>query len=144
MEKKGVLTRILTITGSFLVFFPLIAAVATSRFFDGIYRIDYLIPFELFPIFLIGALLLVWAAFRTHEFRRLIGWSLIAIFAIIAAGALYTQLSGLASGETEPTKTIEAIGLVVVIVFCLLEVGIGVSGILLIRKAFAKNGKVSA
>ena len=83
--------------------------------------------------------MLVWASFRAHAFRKLIGWSLVGIVAIIACGAIYTQLSGLASGETEPTETVKAIGLAVVIIFFLLEAGIGILGVLLSRKLFIRH-----
>ena len=54
MEKKSALTKFLAIAGTTLVWFPLTAPVLISAFFylqERIFRIDYLMPAELFSSF---------------------------------------------------------------------------------------------
>ncbi|HEX6384498.1 MAG TPA: hypothetical protein VF177_07500, partial [Anaerolineae bacterium] len=65
MEKKGILTRILAIVGTVLVWLPILAPVMFSMaaiIEERVFRFDYLMPAELFPVALVGGGLLIWAA----------------------------------------------------------------------------------
>jgi hypothetical protein len=62
MEKKDVLTKILAIVGTVLVWIPILAPVVFSviRFIaQRRFRFDYLMPAELFPAALVGGGLLL-------------------------------------------------------------------------------------
>ena len=66
-EKRGVFTKILAIAGTVLVWIPLLAPVLFSMIFSvksGMFRMDYLMPAELFYFALLGGVLLLWAALR--------------------------------------------------------------------------------
>ncbi|MBN1811399.1 MAG: hypothetical protein JXA14_06160 [Anaerolineae bacterium] len=75
------------------------AAIITER----IFRFDYLLPAEFFLAALVGGGLLVWAALRARSRRRLIGWGLGIAVGLLVGGQALAVVTGLASGETEPT-----------------------------------------
>jgi len=67
MPKKDVFTRILAAAGTALVWLPIAAPVVFGVI--GLierrrFMLDYLMPFELFPLVLLGTALLIWAAIR--------------------------------------------------------------------------------
>jgi hypothetical protein len=81
MKKKGVLTKILAIAGTVLVWFPILTPAwlsVTAIISEHMFRFDYLMPAELFPVALIGGGLLLWAALRVHSRQKLIAWGLSA------------------------------------------------------------------
>src|SRR5512143_47947 len=99
METKGILTKILAIVGTVLAWFPTVAPLlASAALFvrARLFRLDYLMPAELFPFALAGGALLLWAAFRAHSRRRLIGWSLGAAVVLLFAGQALAVVTGLA------------------------------------------------
>lgn len=139
MEKKDVLTKILAIAGTVLVWFPILAPVLLSVVgFIGerIFRFDYLMPAELFLSALVGGGLLIWAALRARLSWKLIGWGLgIAVGLLVGTQAL-AVVTGLASGETEPTGWLWALVLASIVIFSLALVVTGVGGVLLLRDLF--------
>ena len=75
MENRRILTKTLATLGTVLVWIPLLFTVVTSvirTISTHILRFDYLMPAELFPIALVGALLLLWAAQRAHSKQNLL------------------------------------------------------------------------
>lgn len=105
MEKMGVLTKILAIAGTALVWFPILAPVLLSLALlvkERVFRVDYLMPAELFLAALVGGGLLIWAALRARSPWRLIGWGLGIAVGLLVGGQALAVLTGLASGETEP------------------------------------------
>src|SRR5512136_240574 len=105
MENKGVFTKILAIVGTVLVWFPILAPVlasVTAIIEARMFRFDYLLPAELFPVALLGGCLLLWAALRARSRRRLVGWSLGIAVVSPLVGQVIASVTGLASGETEP------------------------------------------
>jgi hypothetical protein len=139
MENKGTLTKILAITGTVLVWFPLLAPVLLSVVLfvqAGMFRMDYLMPAELFPVALGGGLLLLWAAIRARSRRAVIGWGLgIAVGLLFGSQAL-AVVTGLASGETEATGWQWALVLGSLIVYILALIAVGVGGILLLKDLY--------
>lgn len=136
MEKKDVLTKILAITGAVLVWFPILAPVLLSvvKFIQGrIFHFDYLMTAELFPVILVGAGLLMRAAFRAHSRRGLIGWGLGIAVALLVLGSVLATVTGLASGETEPAGFWWGLVLVTIVGYSLALVVIGAGGLLLLR-----------
>jgi hypothetical protein len=139
MEKKGVLTKILAIAGTVLVWFPILAPVLLSVaviITRRMFRFDYLMPAELFPVALAGGLLLIWAALRARSRQRLIGWGLVIAAGLLVGGQALAVVTGLASGETEPVGLWWALVLASLVIYTLALVDMGVGGVLLLRDLF--------
>jgi hypothetical protein len=136
MEQRGVLTKVLAFGGTVLVWFPVVApvlfsiiALATGRGF----RFDFLMPAELFPIVLLGGALLVWAAVRARSQRKWIIWALVAALVFLIGGQLLAVVTGLASGEIEPTGIVFGLVIAILAAYDLAVIAIAVGGVLLIR-----------
>ena len=139
MEKKNILTKVLAIVGTALVWFPLLAPAVISvlGFLAGrIARFDYLMPAELFPVALAGGGLLMGAALRARSRRGLIGWGLVAAVGFLVGGQALAVATGLASGDTEPAGWLMALVLASIGVYSLALVVIGAGGVLLVRDLF--------
>jgi hypothetical protein len=139
MEKKGVLTKILAVAGTVLVWFPILAPVLLSVaviITRRMFRFDYLMPAELFPVALAGGLLLIWAALRARSRQRLIGWGLVIAAGLLVGGQALAVVTGLASGETEPVGLWWALVLASLVIYTLALVDMGVGGVLLLRDLF--------
>src|SRR5512139_905727 len=101
MGKKDVLTKILAIAGTVLMWFPILAPILFSvRSLVVIqrFRFDFLIPAELFLFALAGGILLLWGAVRARSQIKLIGWSFTAAVALLAGSQGLAVLTGLATG----------------------------------------------
>lgn len=140
MSHKSLFTIILAISGTVLVWFPILAPLllAIPGLLEGALHFDYLIPAELFPIALAGGLLLLWAAWRARTQRKLIGWSLATAILMPFLGALIANLTGLATGEIEPTGWQWVLVLASLLGYCLALLAIGVGGFLLLRQLFKR------
>jgi len=140
--QRNVLTRILAVTGTILVWSPIVFTLVTAvigTISDHRLRFDYLMPAELFPVALAGSLLLLWSALRARSKQKLIGWGLgTAIFFLISGQAIAIA-SGLASGAVEPTGWPWALALTCIGLYSLAVIEIGIAGILLIRDLFLSD-----
>jgi hypothetical protein len=143
MPKTDNLTKGLAVVGTVLVWLPLLAPV----FFTVLLLIsarrflfDFLMPAELFPIGLPGALLLLWAAVRARSRVRLIGWSLAIAVALLVGGQALAEVTGLASGATEPAGLWFVLVLGSIAGFCLALAAVGVGGIALLSDLFRQRG----
>ena len=139
MEKKGILTKILAIVGTVLVWFPILAPVLLSVAAitkERMFRFDYLMPAELFPVALVGGGLLIWAALRARSRQRLIGWGFGIAVGLLIGGQVLAVVTGLASGETEPTGWPWALVLGSLGGYSLSLLVIGIGGVLLVRDLF--------
>jgi hypothetical protein len=139
MEKKGIFTKALAISGTVLAWIPILAPVlfaTASRIRAGMFRLDYLMPAELFPAALAGGSLLLWAALRARARRRLIGGSLASAVVLPVAGQALASVTGLASGRTEPTGWPWALVLASLALYVLALVILGTGGVLLVRDLF--------
>ncbi len=139
MEKKDILTKILTIAGTALVWLPIFLPVLFSllRWIQaGKFQLDYLMPAELFPIAFSGAGLLLWAALRARSNRRLIGWGLVIAAGLLIGGQILAVVTGLASGETEPGGWQWALVLATLLIYSLALVVIGIGGVRLLSSLF--------
>jgi len=139
MENKGVLTKILAIAGTVLVWFPILAPILITTILfiqEQIFRLDYLMPAELGLFAFGGGILLLVAAIRAHSHAKFIGWGLgIALVTIIGGQAL-AVVTGLADGSTETGgwQWMLVLGSLVIYILAVIEVGVG--GILLSRDVF--------
>lgn len=140
MAKKGILTKILAVLGTALAWFPILAPVlfAVFRYIQsGRILIDYLMPAELFPVALVGSLLLLWAALRAHSQLRPIGWGLGGAVGLLVGTQALAVVTGLASGATEPGGWPWAIVIAGLAGYVLALVLIAVGGSLLVKDVFA-------
>ncbi len=141
MEKKNVLTKILAIAGTVLVWFPILAPVllgVVSLITERVFRLDYLMPAELFLLVLIGGGLLIWAALRARSWLKLITWGLGLAVGMLIAGQGLAVVTGLASGVTEPAGWWFALVLASLVILWLAIILTGVGGILLLRDLFKR------
>ena len=139
MEKKGVLTKMLAIVGTVLMWFPILAPVLLSVavIIKGrMFRFDYLMPAELFPAALVGGGLLMGAALRARSRRGLIGWGLGAAVGFLIGGQALAVAAGFASGDVEPAGWLLALVLASIAVYSLALVIVAVAGMLLVRDLF--------
>ena len=135
-DRMGILTKVLAIFGSILVWFPILATVVislVSSIESHVFRFDYLRPAELSPIAFVGGGLLIWAALRARSRRGYIGWGLGIAAGALIGGMVLAVLTGLASGETEPVGWWWALVLASIVIYSLAVVLIGVGGLLLLR-----------
>ncbi len=142
MEKKNVFTKILAVIGTVLVCFPILLPIlfALIRFFQsGRFMFDYFMPAELFPLELVGGLLLLWASLRERAWRKLIIWSFVAAVVLLFGGQGIAIVTGLASGESEPVGWAMALTLGGIIGYILALIALGVGGALLIRDLFTAS-----
>ena len=139
MEKRDVFTKILAILGALFMWFPILAPVILAvgfLFRASMFRFDYLMPAELFPSALLGGILLVWASTRARLYRKLIGWGLVAAVVMLFGGQALAVVTGLASGETEPTPLLMALVLIPIWIYALALVAVGIGGVMLVRDLF--------
>lgn len=145
MEKKDGFTKILAIFGTVLMWFPVLAPIILavgSLILAGMFRFDYLMPAELFPSALFGGAMLLWAAVRAHSHRGLIGWGLAVAVGMLFGGQALAVVTGLASGETEPTAWLMALVLVPIGIYALSLVAVGVGGVQLVRDLYRHPAQV--
>ncbi|HNB51658.1 MAG TPA: hypothetical protein PK530_06930 [Anaerolineales bacterium] len=136
MKTNTLLTKILTILGTafvwFPILFPLILSIPHSLAVQQ-FQFDYLMPAELFPLVLVGSLLLLWAAWRTHLHRGVIGWGMGLGLAALVLGQVIASATGLASGAIEPDGWQWALVLGMLGGYVLAVIVIGVGGGLILR-----------
>ncbi len=146
MEKRGPLTKILAIAGTVLVWLPIVAPLLLSvpHFIRArVLMVDYLMPAELFPIVLVGGILLIWAALRARAQRALIVGGLGAAVALLVGAQVLAEVTGLASGEMEPAGIWWALVVASFVLFIVGVLAVGVGGGLLLRDTY-RNKPVAA
>ncbi len=140
MEDKGVLTKILAVAGTVLVWLPILFTVLTGiigTIASRVLRFDYLMPAELFPLALVGGLLLLWAAYRARSQMRPIGLSLGAAVLFLFGGQAIAVVTGLASGAREATGWPFVLALGSIILYTLAVIKTGIAGVSLVRKLYS-------
>ena len=147
MENKGVLTKILAIAGTVLVWFPILAPILITTILfvqEQIFRFDYLMPAELRLFAFGGGILLLVAAIRAHSHAKLIGWGLGIALLLIVGGQALAVVTGLADGSTKigGWQWILVLGALILYALAVIEVGIG--GILLLRDVFKPRQVMAA
>lgn len=139
MVQKNVLTKILAIAGTVLLWFPILFMAASfigHLIRSGRFLGDYLLPAELFLVVLAGALLLLWAALRAKTLVKPIMWGLIAGVVFLVGGQLIAMLTGLASGEREAVGLPWMLVLGAILLYDLLVLYLAIIGILLTLRLF--------
>jgi len=142
MEKKAVAVRVLAITGTVLVWIPILAPFVLSAILliqSGRFLFDFLMPAELFPVIAVGWALLIIAALISHSRWLLIGWGFIIAVILLVGGQALAVVTGLADGRIEASGVwfILVSGIIVGSSMAIVAVGIG--GILLVRGLIGKT-----
>ncbi len=139
MENKGVLTKILAVAGTVLVWLPILAPIlfTTIRFIQSqIFQFDYLMPAELGLFAFGGGIILLVAAVRARTYWKFIAWGLGIALALVVGGQAIAVVTGLADGSTEPTGWQWMLVLGSLAGYALAIVAMGVGGVLLLRDVF--------
>jgi hypothetical protein len=143
MGKRDTIARILAIIGTILVALPLVAPLLFSLRWIGSpvgYRLDYLMPFEIYPVTLVGAALLVWASLRMHARRGAVGIAISVMLGSLVLSAIAAQVTGIAQSveRLETWKYVLTAGLGGISL--LVQVALIVVGCLLVRDLSAAQG----
>lgn len=96
------LIRNLARAGIVCVLIPFVAPVLLGLLRllqSGHLLVDYLMPYELFPLVLLGAGLLTWSSLRARRRRTLIAGSMGVSLALVITAAALATATGLSSGE---------------------------------------------
>lgn len=148
MHKSGIFTKILAITGSILVSFPVLAPLIfglLAFIVERRFHFDYLMPAELFFFALAGGVMLLWAALRAHARVKHIAWGLSLAVVLPVLGQVIAVLTGLASGATEPVGWKWALVVISLGLYCLMLIVLAIGGFLLMRDLFhSQNQKTSS
>jgi hypothetical protein len=142
MKKKNMFTKIMAIAGTVLVWLPILAPIlfsAASFIQRRVFRFDYLMPAELFSVALVGTGLLLWASWRAKSRQKLIGWGIALAAVMLVGGAVIARVTGLATGETEPTGWQWALVLTALAGYSLSLIIIGLGGIRLVGDVFKSD-----
>jgi len=141
MTKKIVISKVLAIIGTVMVWLPILVMLVTGVI-GSIERnrlmVDYLIPAELFPLVGIGGLLLILAAVLARSQRKWIIWSFAAMIFVLVLGQVIAMVSGLASGRIEPTGFWWMLVISMMILYIVAIIFLGIGGVKLIVCLFKK------
>lgn len=141
-KQKSVLTKIFTISGTVLLWAPILFMFLTAIVGSIIGKellFDYLMLAEMFPIIALGLVLLVLASILCHMFRKWFGWGSVAALVALASGQILAVASGLASGAMAPSGIFFAAVIASIVVYNLVVVALAILGILLIKRLFQKQ-----
>lgn len=147
MERRDGLAKGLALVGTGLAWLPIAATVALSAVVtlrSGRFRLDYLMPAELFPAALLGGILLLIAALRTRSHRAPIAWSLGLMVFMLVAGQGLAVVTGLASGAAEPEGWRLALVAGLLVAYVVALVALDISAVRLVRDLFAKPADAAA
>jgi hypothetical protein len=136
---KKILIKILAVIGTVLVCLPLLAPFVFSAFMysrSQMFRFDYLMPAELFPVVLIGGALLLTASLLSKLYRKLICWSLGIAFGLLIAGQATAVVTGLANGDIGPDSIWMPVVMGTIIGYALTLFVLGYGGVLLLKQLF--------
>jgi hypothetical protein len=143
----GIFTKALAVVGALLVWLPIAATVvfgAIGSIRSGMLRVDYLMPAELFPAALAGAVFLLWASLRARSRRALFLLGLALMVGLLLGSQALAVETGLASGEIEPEGWPWILVIAMLSGYTLALAAVAVGGALLVRDLFQRSGKGDA
>lgn len=138
--KTHLFTKLLAVAGVILTGIPVVAPLvfAIISFASGNgFRLDYLMPGELFIMVLVGAGLIIWAAIRAKTILRPIIWVLGVSFVFFFGSQVLAQVTGLANGRLPKTGLLFTVVMLMLIIYDLGVVALTVLGGILIKRAFS-------
>ena len=142
MAHKNIFTKSLALLGLVLVWFPILVplVVGIMRLIQGSkFLFDIFLPLEIFPVPLLGGLLLLIASLLTRMHSKLIGWGLGLSVVLPAIGSILAAVTGLASGETDINTWQGALVIAFFILFWVALLALGIGGVLLTRDVLKEN-----
>ena len=138
-KKTNVSIKIPAIVGTILIWIPILAPILLAAAFlikERAFRLDFLMPAELFTSILIGGILAVWASLKAGLHQRLIGWSFgIAVGLVVFSQGL-ALVTDIFSGDVETFGWRWAVVITAIVIYTLAVIALGVGGILLLRDLF--------
>jgi len=139
MGKHDALAKTLAIVGTLLVVLPLVLPLALSLRSigrPGGYRMDYLMLFEVYPVTLVGALLIVWASFRARLQKRGVGITIAIMLGALVLAGVAAQVTGIAQSveQLETWRYVLTAGLGVVSIIA--QITLAALGALIIKDLF--------
>ena len=143
MGKHDVVAKILALVGSVLVATPILAPLLVSISSIGSpggYGVDYLMPFEIYPVALVGAGLVLWAALRAHVRRALVGACIGVMLGGVLLGAAAAKLTGIADSAEQLEAWRYAIVIALGAASLIGQAALVVAGSLVARDLFAHHG----
>jgi len=141
-KQKSVLTKIFTISGTLLLWAPILLMFVTAIFGSIMNKsllFDYFMLVELFPLIALGLVLLVLASLLSGTFRKWFGWGSIAALVTLSAAQIFSSVSGLASGALVENGGTLAVFIASIVVYNLVVVALAILGVLLVRRLFQKK-----
>jgi hypothetical protein len=141
-KTKSILSKVLAIAGTVLVWLPILFMFLTAivgSIAAKTLLFDYLMLAELFFLVLAGAVLLFVAGLLSNTLAKWFGWSSAAAVLSLAGAQLIAIASGLAYGDREPSGVVFGVVIGMVVLYNILVVGVGVLGILLIKRLYAQK-----
>ncbi len=143
MPSSRTIDRVLSVAGALLVCSPLALTVLLSLLASlsaGRFLFDFLMPAELFPLFLAGALSSMVAAVRLRRRRALvIGGAIVTALALLSAqGAAIA--TGLAAGDRAPQGWPLVLVLSLFVLFLAAMVATGLGSVALARDVLRPRG----
>jgi hypothetical protein len=130
------LDRALAVVGTGFAWLPIVATVVLSLIESvdtGTVQVDWLMPAGMFVFYGVGAAMLVLVAIGTHRHRRLVVGSVVAAVVTLLAAQGLALVSGLASGQREPSGWPWALALVLLAVYTVAVIATGIAGVRLSR-----------
>ena len=140
--RRGRWARVLAIVGTVLVWLPLVAPLALGLSMwmaRGRLLVDYLMPAELFPLVLLGGLLLLAAALLARWRVWLVAGPLIGAVALLVGSQGLAVITGLADGSNPAEGWRFAVVLTGFGLFLAAVVALGVAGIVLTRELWRRR-----
>jgi hypothetical protein len=143
MGKHNTFAKVLAIIGTIMVAIPMIVPLAFSLRTIGSpggYRLDYLMPFEIYPVTLIGVAEILWASLRAHMRTQAIVIAIGCMLGFLVLCAILAQVTGIANSveQLEPWRYALTAGMGGASL--LAQIGLVVLGCLLVRDLYRTHG----
>lgn len=139
LKRTDWFTKSLAIAGTVIVAAPILSPLVFTRW-QAIgrpeFNFDWLLPAEMFPIALLGGLLLLAAAVRSHARRRSVAWGLAIAIGVLVGGQVIAIASGMTTSTAEPSGWPLALVNATIALYVVGLVEMAVSGVLLVRDLF--------
>jgi len=142
MSDHNPFTKALAAVGTVIIWIPILAPLFLGmiKFFQSfLFLFDYLMPAELFPVAIVGAAMLLWAAFRARSKRKWIAIGIGVAAVSLASSQMLAVATGLASGAIPATGIWSILCVLLLFVYTIAVVAIGIAGILLLRELYTKD-----
>lgn len=139
MQIKIIWAKILAIGGVILVALPVLFPVIISfpnLIRSGHFNFDYLFPAEMFPIVLLGGILILVAAILARMHLKLIAWGFGAVVVTLAALMIVPIATGLNKSIEQPTGNLMLILQGIVALHWLAIFALLIGGIILVVALF--------